>query len=431
LYGSVVKTRRTLLFLVSLPLLSLLPLALLGPASCSSFRNDTGGAVDSGADAGGVEASASDGAVDAGGDSTAFGADGGPSTDGSADSGDGSVGGDGGVCTSSTCPVTTVMGHLYGPAAVATDTTYVYWLEVGSMIPQAGGLGQLVRLKKGTTCADRSCVEVIDPYALSGTFEGQLIYDNQLAVSGQDVCYSQSFNAQSEHQISCFALTNLAQTLVDQDYGECDGIWIGPGSLVWSLASTSATSSDGSIRTRPIVQTDGGAAPAVASSRPDPTSVLADGAGVVWSELGVGDAGGAVLVAASDGGITPLVGPRGAPVAVAEYAGFVYWLDAQARTVVRTARAGGGAVDTIAQTDANPFALVVDPSGVYWASGGLTSPEGSVAHAPLVPGGPTTVMMTGVVAIQGMAVDATRVYVAAVGGTVDGGGSIVAIDKSR
>jgi hypothetical protein len=413
--GSVVKSR--------LALSLVLVCSACAAGACSSFRSDTSPGPEAGADGPGAEA---------GGDATADAAP----TDGPAfaDSGEAAStdsGSDGGVCTSSTCPVTTVLGKLYGPAALAVDTTYVYWLEVGSTIPQAGGMGQLVRLKKGTSCADRSCVEVIDPYALSGTFEGQLIYDNELAVSGQDVCYSQSFNAQSQHQISCFSLTDLAQTLVDQDYGDCDALWIGPGSLVWSLASTSATSSDGSIRTRAIVQTDGGAAPAVASSRPYPTSVLADGTGVVWSELGPGDAGGAVMVAASDGGISPLVAMRGSPVAVAEYGGYVYWLDAQARTVLRAARAGGGAVDTIAQTDANPFAIVVDPGGVYFASGGLTSPEGSVAHAPLAPGGPTTVMMTGVVGIQAMAVDATRVYVAAVGGTVNGGGSIVAIDKSH
>jgi hypothetical protein len=338
---------------------------------------------------------------------------------------------DGGVCTSSTCPVTTILSGLYGPAALATDTSYVYWLEVGSMIPQAGGSGQLVRLKKGTTCADRSCVEIIDPYALSGTFEGQLIYDNLLAVSGEDVCTSQSFNAPSQHQISCFSLTSLAQTVIDQDYGDCDGLWIGPGSILWSLASSTATSSDGSIRVRPIAATDGGAAPAVASGRPDPTSVLADGTGTVWSELGVGDAGGAVMVADVDGGVSPLATAQGGPLAVAEFGGYVYWLDYQARTVSRTARTGGGVVEAIANTDANAFALVVDATGVYWAAAGLTSPEGSVAHAPLVPGGPTAVMMSGVVGIQALAVDATRVYVAAVGGTVNGAGSIVAIDKSH
>lgn len=385
----------------------------LAPAlACSSFRNE-GVSTDASTDAPTGPDVAGDGPRDA-------------STIGSPDAGDAGDSGD--ASSAADAGPTTVLSGLYGPAAVGVDTAYVYWLEVGSMIPQSGGSGQLVRLKKGSSCADRSCVEIIDPYALSGTFEGQLIYDNQLAVSGQYVCYSQSFNAQSEHQISCFSLTSLAQTVVDQDYGECDGLWIGPSSLLWSLASTGATTSDGSIRTRAIVTTDGGAAPVVAGGRPNPTSVIADGTGVLWSETGVGDAGGAVMVAAQDGGISPLVSARGTPVAVAEYGGWVYWLDAAARTVLRTPRAGG-AVDQIANTDANAFALVVDATGVYWAAAGLTSPEGSVAHAPLVPGGPTTVLMTGVAGIQAMAVDATKVYVAAVGATVNGGGSIVAVDK--
>jgi hypothetical protein len=393
-------------------------LVALAPAlACSSFRNE-GDAPDAGTDA----PVASD--VGAAGD--------GPHDASVVDSPvatDAADAGDAGDAPPGDAGATTILSGLYGPAALAVDPAYVYWLEVGSMIPQSGGSGQLVRLKKGSTCADRSCVEIIDPYALSGTFEGQLIYDNQLAVSGQYVCYSQSFNAQSEHQISCFSLTSLAQTVVDQDYGDCDGLWIGPSSLLWSLASTGQTTSDGSIRTRAIVTTDGGAAPVVAGSRPNPTSVLADGMGVVWSETGLGDAGGAVMLAAQDGGLSALVSARGTPVAVAEYGGYVYWLDDAARTVLRTARAGGGAVDQIANTDANAFALVVDSTGVYWAAAGLTSPEGSVAHAPLVPGGPTTVLKTGVAGIQAMAVDATKVYFAAVGADVNGGGSIVAVDK--
>jgi hypothetical protein len=384
-------------------------------ASCASFRDDGGSAS---SDAGSDSVTVADGGVD--GSAAGELADSGASDSSTPDGGDAaeaSAPGDGGTCTQATCPTTPVLSGLYGPAALAVDTNYVYWLEVGSMIPQSGGSGQLVRLHKGTTCADRSCVEVIDPYALSGTFE--LIYDNQLAVGPDDVCYAQSFNAQAEHQIACFSLTSLAETVIDQGYGDCDGLWMGPGSVLFSIASTTSTSSDGSIRIRPIAATDGGAAPAVASMRPDPTS------------LGLGDAGGAVMVAAADGGVSPLVAQRGAPVAVAEYAGYVYWLDAQARTVLRTSRAGGGAVEQIANTDANPFALVVDPSGVYWAAAGLTNPEGSVAHAPLAPGGPTTVMMSGVVGIQALGVDATQVFVAAVGASVNGGGSIVAMDKSR
>ncbi len=395
--------------------------------SCSTFKNEgEGAATDGGTDASAVDGSQVDAPADGGTLDSAKAVDAGDA----ASTGDGGDGGDGGVCTQSTCPTTTVLAGLYGPAAVAVDATYVYWLEVGSMIPQAGGEGQLVRLQKGTSCADRSCVEVIDPYALSGTFEGQLIYDNQLALGPSDVCYSQSFNAQAEHQISCFPLASLAQIVVDQDYGDCDSLWIGPGSLVWSLASTTATSSDGSIRIRAIEGTDGGAAAAIAGSRPYPTSVLADGAGTVWSELGAGDAGGALMVAAADGGIAPLVSQRGAPVALAAYGGYLYWTDAAARSVLRIPRAGG-TVEQIANTDDNPFALVVDPSGVYWAAAGLTEPAGSVAHAPLVPGGPTTVMMTGVVGIQALAVDATQVYAAVLGASVNGGGSIVAMDKSH
>ena len=404
-------------------------LALGAGAACSDFRNEGGSpSPDASTDSAvGVEG----GGADAGGNGDAP-ADG-AATDSSspADSGEAAPTGDGGVCTSQTCTVTTLMPALYGPAALAVDASYVYWLEVATTIPQSGGSGQLARVKKDGSCADRSCAEIIDPYALSGTFEGELIYDNLVAVGPADVCYAQSFNAQSEHQITCFALNSFTPTSIDQDYGECDSLWMGAGAVFWSLASTSATTSDGSIRTRPLAASDGGAAPYVASSRPYPTGVLADGTGVVWSELGLGDAGGAVVVAGADGGVSPLVSGRGAPVAVAEYGAYVYWLDDAAHTVLRTTRAGGGAVDQIANTDANAFALVVDPSGVYWASAGLANPDGTVAHAPLDPGGPTTVMMSNVAGIQALAIDGTRVYVAAVGTKLNAGGSILAMNKTR
>ncbi len=399
-------------------------------ASCASFRTTNaaptdGGDVTTDAPAAHDDAAPGDDAnpsqVQDGSSDSSF-----VEPDGSADSG-----GSGTVCSQSTCTVTPLISNLYGPAALATDTTYVYWLEVGTGIPQADSEGQFVRLRKDATCTDRSCVEVLDQFALSGTFEGQLIYDNLVVVGPDDACYAQSYNAQSEHSIYCFPLSSLTKTAIDQDFGECDNLSIGAGSILWSLASTSATLSDGSIRVHPLSASDGGKAPALASARPYPTSVVGDGTGVVWTELGLGDAGGAVNVVALDGGITSLATGRGGPTAVVEYAGYVYWIDADARTVSRTARAGGGAVEQIANTDANPFALVVDPTGVYWASGGLTSPEGSVAHAPLVPGGPTTVMMTSVIGIQALAVDASKIFVAAIGGSVNGGGSIVTMPKTR
>jgi hypothetical protein len=389
-------------------------------ASCSDFRSDGGPATDAGTTdspgpldtAAGAEANGADAPADSSANDSAS----------VPDSGDGGAG-------DARAPPKTLLSNLYGPAAIAVDANYVYWLEVGLSIPQAGGTGQLARVPKDGSCTNRSCAEIIDPYALSGTFEGQLIYDNLVAVGPSFVCESQSFNAQSQHQITCFLLSNLAATVIDQDYGDVDALWMGPSSLLWSIASSSATSADGSIRSRPLAANDGGAATAVASGRPDPTSVLADGTGVVWSELGEADGGGAVMTAGAGGGISRLLPAAGSPVAVAEYGGYVYWIDAGGRTIARTPRAGGGTVETIANTDANPFALVVDASGVYWAAAGLTNPDGSVAYAPLAPGGPTTVLASQVVNISAMAVDSMRVFVAAVGASVNGGGSIVTIDK--
>jgi hypothetical protein len=412
--------------------------ALGAIASCASFRDqglapgagdDGGGASDGAVAADAPPGSDSPGAEDAGGSGDA------ESSNDAITPPDDATGpldaGDAGTCSEPTCPVTTLLANLYGPAAIATDGAYVYWLEVGMSIPQAGGEGQFVRVKKSATCADRSCVEVIDPYALSGTFEGQLIYDNVVTVNGANACYAQSYNSPSEHSIFCFPLASFDKVAIDQDHGEAIALWQDPASVLWAIASSTGAASDGAIRTRAIASNDGGTAPAVVAGRPNPSSVLSDQDGVVWAEIGVNDAGGSVLAVAPDGGVTKLATGRAGPTAIAEYGGYVYWIDADARRVSRAPRAGGGPIDLIAGTDPNPIALAVDATGVYWASAGVANPDGSVAHAPLVPGGPTTVMMTGVVGIQGIAVDSSRVWVAAIGGNVSGGGSIVSIAKTR
>ena len=114
------------------------------------------------------------------------------------------------------------------------------------------------------------------------------------------------------------------------------------------------------------------------------------------------------------------------------YGGYVYWLEYEARLVMRVRADGTGAPEQIATTDPSPFALVVDASGVYWASVGAaqTGSEGSVARAPLTPGGKTTPMMKDVRNVYDLAADDDAIYVAAVGAKL-GEGQILRLSKFK
>ena len=112
--------------------------------------------------------------------------------------------------------------------------------------------------------------------------------------------------------------------------------------------------------------------------------------------------------------------------------GYVYWLEYQAKLVMRVRTDGTGAPEQIATTDPNPFALVVDASGVYRASSGAaqTGAEGSLARAPLTPGGKTTVMMKNVRNTYDLAADGEAIYVSLVGAQL-GQGKIQRIAKVK
>jgi hypothetical protein len=330
--------------------------------------------------------------------------------------------GDGVTCTEVTCALDVIENGLYGPVSIAVDATHLYFVEVGTTIPQGGGMGQLSRLPKGTTCADRSCFDVLDYQVLSGELEGQYIYDTHLALGPRDVCYTQSFNATAEHSIACFALSGLTKRSLDDGTGDVVALWIDGASAYWATASSGATASDGAVRTKGL--TSANDAGTVAAGRANPTSVTSDGARVWWSETGGGASRGTVNASQQDGGVLALAKGQATPAALAIYGGYVYWIDLAARTVMRALADGSGAPEQIATTDENPFAIAVDASGVYWASAGpgtQSSLYGSIARSPLGPGGPTTVMITHLDGASALALDADDVYVASVGTQLSAG----------
>jgi hypothetical protein len=353
-------------------------------------------------------------------------------TDGGASGSEGGTGAH--VCTVAACPPVTFQQGLYGPVALAVDSTHVYWIEVGLTIPQADMFGQLIRLPKTTTCAARSCYEILDPTVLAGELEGQYIYDTHIALGVNDVCYTQSFNANPEHSILCFGLTNgLQKRSLDQSTGDVVSLWIGGSQAAWAVQSSATGVADGTIQTSAL---QAGKAAPIASMRVEPSSVTSDGAKFWWTELGAASPNGSIDTLSADAGVdagavTAIATGRKDPVSVRLYGGYLYWIEAAGRTVMRAPADGSGAPQQIATTDENPFDLEVDATGVYWASAG-TGPDalyGSVAHAPLTPGGAVTTMMDNIDKVSQIALDTTSIYIASTGTNLNAG-LIVRMNKT-
>ena len=398
------------------PLAAAFVLALAASAGCSSLKNaDVPGAADD--DGGGADA-------------TDEGSSGEASTgEGDGGTGDAEAGPAGSVCTDTTCTVEVVEQGLYGTVSIAVDGTHLYWIEVGDIPP--GNSGELARIAKASGCKKSSCFDVLDPYVLTGQLSGQNIYEAHVALGVNDVCYTQSFNTNSEHEISCFSLAdpNLTKRALDSAPGAVLDLWVGGSEARWAIASSNTGVADAVIAGRPLV---GGATTTLAGARVGATSVTSDGAKVYWSEFGTGSSMGSIDVAVTDGGASPIASGRQGPIAVRLYGQFLYWIETGKRTVMRARADGTGAPEQIATTDVNPVDLVVDASGVYWiASGpGSSGVAGTLSHAPLTPGGDVTIMIKNIDLVYALAADTTHVYVASVGQMI-ADGQIVRIPKTK
>lgn len=388
-------------------------IALAAGAGCSSLKNADPSAP--GADGGDGDGATADGPIapgDDGGGADGADADAGPAPD---------------VCTDTTCPVDVVEQGLYGPVSIAVDGKHLYWIEVGQVPP--GTFGQLVRIAKASGCKARSCFDILDDRVLDGQLQGQNIYEAHVALGVNDVCYTQSFNTNAQHSIHCFALTDLVRRPFDDGAGAVIDLWVGGSETRWVLQSTTRTSVDGAIMGRALVA---GTTKTLASARNTPVGVTSDGAKTYWTELGAASPQGTVETLAADGGATAVATGRANPTAIRLHGQYLYWIEAAKKVVMRGRADGTGAPEQIANTDDNPVDLVVDADGVYWISSGIgaSGVAGSLAHAPLTPGGATTIMIKDINLVYALAADTTHVYVASVGQMI-ADGRIVRIKKTH
>ncbi len=306
--------------------------------------------------------------------------------DGSTVDGDGEAGPATDVCTEAKCPPEEVLKDLYGPVSIAVNASHLYFIEVGS-VPNNNDYGMLSRIAKTLTCKTRSCFSILEDNVLNGQLQGQNIYEAHVALGLNDVCYTQSFNTNAQHSVSCFGLTTLDKRALDNGAGALIDLWIGATEARWVLQSTTATSKDGSIVSRLLT---GGTTSPIATGRNNPIGVASDGTKTYWTELGAASPQGTIntLNNPSDGGATPLATGRANPTSIRLYGQYLYWIEASKKLVMRGRTDGTGVPEQIAITEDNPIELIVDATGVYWISAGLGGGlSGTLAHAPLTPGG--------------------------------------------
>jgi hypothetical protein len=323
-------------------------------------------------------------------------------------------------CTVDTCARETMLDALYGPVTIASSGQDLYFVEVGLNVPNGGGWASLLRVPTDKSCTTRACFAVIDGLLIAGELEGQVVHGTTVALGPNHVCVAQTFNSSPSHSIACTNLGNGLRSKPSGGPGDLVGLWIGASEARWAVDRVSVAGTRGEVRGGLLTGSSG---TPLATKRAGLSSVTSDGAVTYFTERGAGTADGLVAAIDADGGVVPLATGRSAPMAAAVYGGYVYWAEATAAAIVRAKADGTGSVEPIATTDAIPFALAVDATGVYWACAGSGAPQvhGSVAHAPLTPNGPVDLMMKDLPLVVDLAVDATHVYVATIGASIDAG----------
>ena len=135
----------------------------------------------------------------------------------------------------------------------------------------------------------------------------------------------------------------------------------------------------------------GAAAQAIFTGQHLPQAVVTDGTNVYWSNLGTFDSqgisngDGTIWQGSVNGGTPiPLSANEPTPDGMALDSSYVYWADvgklggdnlpALNAGSIKRVRIGGGPVETIASSQAAPYAIIVNNGKIYWNEYGLNTP---------------------------------------------------------
>lgn len=343
--------------------------------------------------------------------------------------------GDFAVCTPELCPQEVLLDGLYGPVTIALDDTHYYWVEAWSEIPDGGGKAQLLRLPKELApCKHRSCVDLIDDGLVAGELESSFLsYLTLLEAGPSHVCVAQTFNNAQEYNVHCYPKPGFTRTLLQSGNGVLTDLWLGPTDVWWAVRADHMLRSKGAIVGKLATAKETTEPTTYAEGLTGPSGVTSDGSTVYFTELGEAEGQGSVS-AVEHGKVRELSANHDVPISPRVFGHYVYWIDDRARKVLRAPVDGTGPTELIATTDEGALELAVDETGVYWASTGpfapgVPAPHGSVAHAPLTPGGETTVMLRDLRRVTDIAVDATHVYVTTAGDEPFEQGKIIRVKK--
>ncbi len=261
---------------------------------------------------------------------------------------------------------------------------------------------------KCVACASGTCQAAVIASA------GAPIFD--IAVNSTDVWWTQPATMSSsgallsKHLASGMNIVTVVSNLPDPR-----GIALGVNKVFWvdyinaSVDEADLTTVGGAFTTDwPPPAVDGSAS----SVHAKPIDVALDSSNIYWVANGTGDV--LSIPRMNQGNVSPTVIASGQdnPYAIAVYGGNVFWANLGSSTnppngsVMQTATTGGGAIITLASSQAEPFDIVADANNVYWVD---NANPGTVNQVP-VGGGNVITLAQGEGAPYGIAVDSTSVY---------------------
>ncbi|AKT43347.1 hypothetical protein [Chondromyces crocatus] len=230
------------------------------------------------------------------------------------------------------------------PGAIAVNATSVFWANLNSPV-----------INRATIGIPDAGLFAQDAGALWGiAADAEAVYwtrdDGELANSG----------------IVRAPLNGGAHTLIVPGSETPYAIAIDSTSVYWTDRSA------GQVLKAPLT---GGTPEILAETQPQPYSIAVDAAHVYWTNRACSPGGGqavdCVMRVRKDGMDQPvsLADGQSVPYSIAVDGQHVYWTDAGLQRVLRTP-VEGGAIETLASTQAGLVHMVIDDTHVYWANEG-------------------------------------------------------------
>jgi hypothetical protein len=317
------------------------------------------------------------------------------------------------TCDGACAPVR-LASELSYPQDIAVFGNYVYVTEWGDASNGLEGLVSRLDKQAGCPSADMGCLDRL----ATSRFRVASI-----AAGPTDVCWFEYY--ENMRDLVCLRYASGAIRTIANNEAYAEGLRLDGDRLLWVNWAV-----DGNVAQQSILATAATPVTVLASTRPTPTAVAFEPAGVYWTELGPPDAGGAVWAATRDGGAPrQLAARQGTPGSAQVYGGYVYWAAFDDGTVMRAPSDGTGAAQPIATGQARPLALAVDASGVYWLNLGLMpdASDGTLQRADL-DGANRRTLVDPVVSAVTVVLDDQAAYVLALGLTY-GSGYILRVAK--